>query len=51
MAEKKKVYIVKYEKKNGSITQTRRTASTKQEAKAMQMMSTDTKRVIAVLEA
>jgi len=51
MAETKKVYIIKYEKKNGSITQTRRTATSKQEAKSMQLMSSDTKRVITVMEA
>ncbi len=51
MAAPKKMYIIKYEKKNGTITQTRRMASSKQEAKAMQLMSTDTKRVITVIEA
>lgn len=51
MAAAKRPYRIKYEKQNGSITTTQVTATSKSEAKNILMMRSDTKRVIAVVEA
>ncbi|MDE7291983.1 MAG: hypothetical protein K2N58_08050 [Treponemataceae bacterium] len=44
-------YKVKYEKKNGNVTTTQVSANSEQEAKQKALMSSDVKKVIAVVKA